>query len=65
MLYLAVSALAAGELGYPLDDGWIHQVFARNLAETGQMAFNRGEPAAGSTAPLWTVALAFVRLVAC
>ena len=27
------------------------------------MAYNRGEPAAGSTAPLWTVALAFVRLL--
>lgn len=57
-LYLGWTLLRAGELGYPLDDGWIHQVFARNLARTGQLAFNPGELAAGSTAPLWTALLA-------
>ncbi len=56
-LYLSWSVLVAGVLGFPLDDGWIHQVFARNLVESGQMAFNRGEPSAGSTAPLWTLLL--------
>ncbi|MEM5775604.1 MAG: hypothetical protein AAGU05_11445, partial [Anaerolineaceae bacterium] len=40
--------------GFPLDDSWIHQTFARNLAETGRWEYVRGEPAAGSTSPLWT-----------
>jgi hypothetical protein len=44
--------------GYPLDDAWIHQTFARNLVEQGQWAINPGEPTAGSTAPLWTLVLA-------
>ncbi len=56
-LYIARSALT-GVLGFPLDDSWIHQVYARNLAERGEFAFLPGVPSAGSTAPLWTVLLA-------
>ncbi len=44
--------------GFPLDDAWIHQTYARNFVETGQWAFLPGESSAGSTAPLWTVTLA-------
>ena len=44
--------------GFPLDDAWIHQTYARNLAVLGQWAFIPGEPSAGSTAPLWSVLLA-------
>jgi hypothetical protein len=44
--------------GYPLDDAWIHQTFARNLATRGEWAINPGEPTAGSTSPLWTFLLA-------
>jgi hypothetical protein len=43
--------------GYPLDDAWIHQTYARNWAETGQLAYVVGLPSAGSTAPLWTLLL--------
>ena len=53
--------LAAGVMedpGFPLDDAWIHQTYARSLAETGQWAFVPGEPSAGSTAPLYTLLLA-------
>jgi hypothetical protein len=46
-----------GETGYPLDDAWIHQTYARNLAQTGQWAFVPGEPSAGSTSPLYTLLL--------
>ena len=53
-LYAGWSA-ANGHSGYPLDDAWIHQTYARNLAETGQLAYIAGQPSAGSTAPLWTV----------
>jgi hypothetical protein len=46
--------------GFPLDDAWIHLQFARNLAAGDGLSFNAGEPSAGSTAPLWTLALALV-----
>ena len=52
-LYLGWTA-ASGRLGFPLDDGWIHQTYARNLAQTGQLAYVSGQSSAGSTAPLWT-----------
>jgi hypothetical protein len=43
--------------GFPLDDSWIHQVFARNLATGHGFSFNPDHPIAGATAPLWTVTL--------
>jgi hypothetical protein len=50
-------ASARGALGFPLDDAWIHQVYARNLATRGELAFFAGQPSAGSTSPLWTILL--------
>lgn len=52
------------ELGFPLDDAWIHQTYARNLAEWGEWAFVPGEPSVASTAPLYTVLLAAGHLLA-
>ena len=57
-LYLLAARLG-GFTGFPLDDAWIHQTYARNLAALGQFAFVSGQPSAGSTSPLWTVLLAF------
>ncbi len=51
-------AAAHGYAGFPLDDGWIHQTYARNLVETGAWAYVPGEVSAGSTSPLWTLILA-------
>lgn len=51
-------AAAQGYAGFPLDDGWIHQTYARNLVETGAWAYVPGEVSAGSTSPLWTLILA-------
>lgn len=51
-------ARAAGAAGFPLDDAWIHQTYARNLGLHGQWAFILGQPSAGSTSPLWTTLLA-------
>lgn len=53
----AVLAASRSFAGYPLDDAWIHQTYARNWAETGQLAYVVGVPSAGSTAPLWTLLL--------
>jgi hypothetical protein len=51
--------------GYPLDDAWIHAVYARELARSGLLAYNPGVPATGETSPLWAMLLAIVhKLVA-
>ena len=50
-------ATSKGLAGFPLDDAWIHQTYARNLAETGQLAFLPGQPSAGSTSPAWSFLL--------
>ncbi len=63
-LYLAAAYLQDG-LGFPLDDGWIHQTYARNLGRNGRLEYVPGIVSAGSTSPLWTVLLAigyFLRL---
>ena len=57
LFYLAVSGWVMGFSGFPLDDAWIHQTYARNLAYSGQLAFVPGVSSAGSTAPLWTLLL--------
>jgi hypothetical protein len=54
--YLAFAA-GQGLTGFPLDDAWIHQTYAKNLAETGQLAYLPGQPSAGSTSPAWSYLL--------
>jgi len=64
IIYLLTSQVTYG-IGFPLDDSWIHQTYARNLALRGEWAFRPGIPSAGSTAPLWSALLAlgfFLRL---
>jgi hypothetical protein len=56
-IYLAASQAMFG-LGFPLDDAWIHQTYARNLATRGEWAFVPDQASGGSTAPLWTGLLA-------
>ncbi len=56
-LYLG-PLLARGDVGFPLDDAWIHQTYARNLARLGQWSYEAGRPSTGSTSPLWTLVLA-------
>lgn len=56
-IYLLASHSAQG-IGFPLDDSWIHQTYARNLALRGEWAFRAGLPSAGSTSPLWSTLLA-------
>ncbi len=56
-LFIGWSVLAGGP-GFPLDDGWIHQTYARSLARNGRWEYTPGVVSAGSTAPLWTLLLA-------
>jgi hypothetical protein len=62
-LLRAQQALTGNLWGVPLDDAYIHFRFAENLAHGYGFSFNPGHPVAGSTAPLWTVLLAFPALL--
>jgi hypothetical protein len=62
-IYLGYCRYQPGHLGFPLDDGWIHQTYARNLVRYGQFAYNPGQPSPGSTAPLWTLLLSLAYLL--
>lgn len=67
MRLLPFAALAAGVAHFvaasprfaltelPLDDAWIHQVYARALASGHGFAYNPGSQEAGFTSPLWIV----------
>src|SRR5258708_8650641 len=57
LVYLVVST-AGSSVGFPLDDAWIHQTYARNLGLRGEFSFVPGQPSAGSTSRLWTGLLA-------
>jgi hypothetical protein len=46
------------QIGFPLDDAWIHQTYARNLIEFHSWVYLPGQPSAGSTSPLWSTLLA-------
>ncbi len=56
-VYLALSA-STYRIGFPLDDAWIHQTYARNFAQLGEWSYLPNQPSAGSTSPLWSFLLA-------
>ena len=64
LLLVAVSAASVLFLSpsyeeFPMDDAYIHLVYARNLAEDGKLYFNvPGEPGVGTSSVLWTLLLA-------
>lgn len=55
--------IALGSIGFPLDDSWIYQTLARNLARYGTLAYNPGEPAAAATSILWVPLLSLSYLL--
>jgi len=61
LVYLAAEAyLLSFDLGFPLDDSWIHLQFARNLVAGNGLSYNSGELVTGSTSPLWTALLSLL-----
>jgi len=53
-----VVLLSGGEQalwGFPLDDAWIHRVYARAFAGFEGFAYNPGQQETGSTSPLWAI----------
>jgi len=61
-VYLLVSYFYIG-IGFPLDDAWIHQTYARNLVQSGQWVYQKGQLSGGSTGPLWGLLLSIPYLI--
>lgn len=57
LVLFVILGLNKTKLGFPLDDAWIHQTYARNLVEHGSWSFVPGVVSGGSTSPLWTLLL--------
>ncbi len=49
--------------GFPADESWTVQVYARSLSSAGQLAFNPGVPTPGVTSLLWIALLAPIAAV--
>ena len=49
---------------FPLDDAWIHQVYARSLVRDAALAYNPGTPEAGFSSLLWLLASVPAQLAA-
>jgi hypothetical protein len=61
--FLVLAEVLHSHPGFPLDDSWIHQVIAQNLAQTHHLGFVPGQLTAGSTSLLWSCLLALYWLV--
>ena len=55
---LLVYYCAGGPGMLPLDDAYIHFVYAKNLASGNGLSFNAGTTSFGTSSPLWTFVLA-------
>lgn len=55
---LTLGLALQGNIGFPLDDSWIHQVIARNLVQHHTWGFTPGVSSSGTSSTLWTLILA-------
>ncbi|MDP8223527.1 MAG: hypothetical protein P9L99_09215 [Candidatus Lernaella stagnicola] len=53
----AIDGVSPAFRAVPLDDAWIHFVYAENALRTGLLHYNPGEPAAGTSSLLWVILL--------
>jgi hypothetical protein len=61
LLLLALEGWVFGNLsGFPLDDSFIHLVYARGLARGEGLAYDGLPPVPASTSPLWTAMVALL-----
>ena len=56
--FTVLATVLRHHFGFPLDDSWIHQTVARNLAEYGVLGYLPGIHSSGSSSLLWTLVLA-------
>ncbi len=54
----AILALGSACRSFPLDDAYIHLVYAEGISYGEVLSYNAGVPAAGSTSPAWALFLA-------
>ncbi len=59
LLFLLHELIVAGKLGFPVDEAWVHLVYARNFFHHIAFEFNPGDRVPGPAGPFWTVFLAF------
>ncbi|MDP4200059.1 MAG: glycosyltransferase family 39 protein [Bacteroidota bacterium] len=59
VLFLGHELLIAGDLGFPKDQAWTDQVYARNFFHHIDFEFNSGDRTASPSAPFWIVFLSF------
>jgi hypothetical protein len=52
-----------GQLGFPLDDSWIHLQFVKTFHQGYFFQYNIGDPTAGTTSPLWVVLISGLSFV--
>ncbi|NCD32746.1 MAG: hypothetical protein EOL87_04930 [Spartobacteria bacterium] len=50
-------------LDFPLDDAWIHAVYAESVAHGEGLCYNSGVFETGSTSPLWVIATAWIHWI--
>lgn len=57
LAFAYMASILRTHFGFPLDDSWIHQTVAQNLADTGVLGYFRGVHGSGSSSLMWTVLL--------
>ena len=55
LTFSVLSSVLLQKHGFPLDDSYIHQTVARNLAAHGTLGFTAGRSSSGATSVLWTL----------
>ena len=53
-LYIGLTVRQLGTYNLALDDAWIHQTYARNLARGEWFTYTDDGASTGSTSPAWT-----------
>ncbi len=50
-----LSASSYSKYDFPLDDAWVHRIYARSFSSGNGFEYNEGAQEAGSTSPLWSI----------
>jgi len=59
-IHYILTLLSWTEIGFNLDDSWIHIEYARSIFEGRAWEYSPGYPSTGSTSPLWSILLSGV-----